>query len=236
MPNDPLILLFIKDPVMGRVKSRLAAALGEDISRELYRNFVLDTLASIETCGVPFRVCYYPPGAGDSVKQWLGGRLVYLQQEGADIGQRMEHAFRLAFAEGCSAAVLIGSDIPDLPPAMFADAFRSLNGHDAVIGPALDGGYYLIGFNKKTFFPGVFSGIEWSTGDVFSRTMQAFDHAGQRVHRLPPWRDVDTVEDLKDLAARGRLSAFNSSRTMSFLAGIKNELFSAEVSDATIRL
>ena len=106
--------------------------------------------------------------------------------------------------------------------------------HDAVIGPARDGGYYLVGFRNDTFFPGVFSGIAWSTGTVFRSTMQAFGKAGQRVHELPLWQDVDTIEDLKDLAARSRRSAFSSSRTMSFLAGFKDAPLSLEGSDAAI--
>lgn len=234
MSDNPVILLFVKAPLRGQVKSRLAAVLGQDAALELYRNFVLDILTSIEKSGVPFRVCYHPPDSGEIVKNWLGGHLQYMPQEGKDLGERMERAFRRAFSEGASRAVLIGSDIPDLPSAMFTDAFRALSVHDAVIGPALDGGYYLIGFNKDTFFPGVFSGIEWSTGDVFSRTMQAFDHAGQRVYRLTVWRDVDTIEDLKDLAARGRHSAFSSSRTMANLAGIGTDLLTSEVRDAKV--
>jgi uncharacterized protein len=98
--------------------------------------------------------------------------------------------------------------------------------HDAVIGPARDGGYYLIGFRNDTFFPGVFSGIAWSTGTVFRSTMEAIGKAGQRFHELPLWQDVDTIEDLKDLAARSRRSAFSSSRTMSFLAELKDAHFS----------
>jgi hypothetical protein len=197
MPLDQLILLFVKAPQRGQVKSRLAAVLGQDAALELYRNFVLDTLATIETIGIPCRICYHPPGSGETVKDWLGDHFPYMPQEGNNIGERMEWAFRRAFSEGVSRAVLIGSDIPDLPPEMFDRAFQSLNDHGAVIGPALDGGYYLIGFNRDAFFPGVFSGIEWSTGDVLSRTMQTFDHAGRRVEQLPPWRDMDTVEDLK---------------------------------------
>lgn len=234
MPDNPLILLFVKAPIRGQVKSRLAAVLGPDAALDLHRNFVVDIMESIEKSGIPFRVCYHPPDAGETMKHWLGAHLPYMPQEGNDLGERMERAFGRAFSEGVSRAVLVGSDIPDLPTAMFTDAFRALNSHDAVIGPALDGGYYLIGFNKDTDFPGVFSGIEWSTGDVFSRTMQAFEHAGKRVHQLPFWRDMDTIDDLKDLMTRNSFGSFSRSRTMNSLSLQKNKMNSAEVSDAKV--
>jgi uncharacterized protein len=234
MADQPLIILFVKAPVRGQVKSRLAAVLGDDTTRELYRNFCLDILDTLEQTGLPVRICYYPPDSGNAVAGWMGPGHEYLPQEGRDVGERMENAFRQAFSRGFSRAVLIGSDIPDLPAPFFSDAMAALLSYDAVIGPARDGGYYLIGFRNDTFLPGVFSGIPWSTGTVFRSTMHAFGQAGQRVHALPLWQDVDTMEDLKDLEVRNRRSPFRSSRTMSFLARIKHTSFFSEGSDATI--
>jgi rSAM/selenodomain-associated transferase 1 len=236
MADRPLIILFVKAPFRGQVKSSLASKLGEDATLELYRNFGLDILDTLKQTGIPVRICFYPPDSGKTVAGWLGPGQQYQPQEGRDMGERMENAFRQAFSRGFSRVVLIGSDIPDLPAPLLDDAMAALLTHHAVIGPARDGGYYLIGFRKDTFFPGVFSGIAWSTGTVFHSTIQAFGRAGQRVHELPLWQDVDTIKDLKDLAARNRRSAFRSSRTMSFLAGIKHICFSSEGSDATIRL
>ncbi|NTW60900.1 MAG: glycosyltransferase [Nitrospirae bacterium] len=236
MADQPLIILFVKALVRGQVKSRLSSALGEDDTLELYKNFCLDILDTLQQTGVPVMIGYYPPGSRNAVAGWLGPEQQYLPQEGRDVGERMENAFRQTFNRGFSRVVLIGSDIPDLPAPLINEALAALHMHDAVIGPARDGGYYLIGFRNDTFFPGVFSGIAWSTGTVFRSTMQSFGKAGQRVHELPLWQDVDTIEDLKDLAARGRRSTFNSSRTMSFLAVIKNTLFPSEVRDANIRL
>jgi rSAM/selenodomain-associated transferase 1 len=234
MPNTPLILLFIKEPVAGRVKSRLAVSLGENAALDLYRSFVHDMLTSIEASGIPLRVCYHPPGAEAAIRQWLGGNLAYQPQEGADVGERMEHAFKQAFAEGCSRAVLVGSDIPDLPPAAFFGAIRALDDHDAVIGPAKDGGYYLIGFRADTFLPDIFREIEWSTADVFSKTMQILDRSGRQVLQLPPWRDVDTIDDLKDLVSRNGSTAFRRSRTMVYLSEHTFDIFPQEVRDAAI--
>ncbi|MHB8844344.1 MAG: TIGR04282 family arsenosugar biosynthesis glycosyltransferase [Nitrospirota bacterium] len=234
MPIGPTILFFVKFPVTGNVKSRLAASLGADAAFALYRNFVLDMLASIEASGMPLRVCYHPPEAGAAVRRWLGSSREYLPQEGADVGERMENAFSQAFAGGCPRAILVGSDIPDLPPAVFTNALRALDDHDAVIGPAQDGGYYLIGFRSDTFLPGAFRGIAWSTASVFPRTLQVLEGAGRKVLRLPLWRDVDTLDDLRDLAARSLGTAFGRSRTMTFLNEHTIDILHPEVRDATI--
>jgi rSAM/selenodomain-associated transferase 1 len=234
MVDQRLIILFVKVPARGQVKTRLAAALGEDAALELYQRFVQDILETLEQTGIPVMICYYPPDSRNAVAAWLGPGQQYLPQEGRDVGERMENAFRQAFTRGFSRVVLIGSDIPDLPAPLINEALAALRMHDAVIGPARDGGYYLIGFRNDTFFPAVFSGIAWSTGAVFRSTMQAFGKAGSRVHELPFWQDVDTIEDLKDLVDRSKRSAFSSSRTMSFLAGFKDAHFSLEGSDAAI--
>lgn len=234
MPDNPLILLFVKAPFRDQVKTRLAAALGRDAALDLYRNFVLDILASIKTSGIPYGVCYYPPDSGETVKDWLGGHLRYMPQEGADVGERMEQAFRRAFSDGASRAVLIGSDIPDLPPALLLDAVGRLDRTSAVIGPAKDGGYYLIGFRNDAFFPGIFRGMEWSTDTVFSRTMRIFEQERREVSVLPSWRDVDTINDLKDLMNRNRNGAFSASGTMNYISLLIKKVNSPEVFDAKV--
>ena len=199
--------------------------LGAEAAAELYRNFVLDTLALVDASGIPCRICHYPPDAGISLKRWLGDRFVFQPQEGADLGERMELAFRRAFAEGHARVVLIGSDIPDLPLSVVSEAFLALDGNDAVIGPARDGGYYLVGFRDNTFLPGIFRGISWSTGTVLADTLAVFEREGRKVHRLSLWRDVDTIDDLKDLMVRSRKSNFSLSRTMAYLAGAGKALY-----------
>lgn len=214
LPGTTAVLLFVKAPVKGRVKTRLAAQLGDDAALKLYRGFVLDILDTIGKSGHPCRICFHPPDAGDAVAGWLGRHRRYLPQEGSDLGARMANAFAAVFSQGASQAVLVGSDIPDLPADIITGAIGSLKTNDAVIGPAHDGGYYLVGFRKETFLPEVFRGIEWSTERVLEQTMQRFERSGCRVHRLPQWRDVDTVEDLQALAGRNKSTQFRHSRTM----------------------
>jgi len=234
MPDTPLIVLFVKAPIEGQVKSRLASVLGQDIALDLYRNFVLDILASVENSGIPCTVCYHPPEHSETVKNWLGAHRRYMPQEGNDLGERMELALRRSFSEGASRVVLIGSDLPDLPPELLKEAFVSLLDNGAVIGPARDGGYYLIGFRSDAFLPAVFRGVEWSTDTVFAQTMAIFERKGRQVHALPPWQDVDTIDDLKDLRERNRGPACNAFRTMTYLHTIDTDLFPSEVRDANV--
>jgi hypothetical protein len=191
--------------------------LGEDRVLELYRNFVCDMLATVDSTGVPCAICFHPPDAGAALSNWLGTSRSYRAQQGKDVGERMEQAFRSIFSAGYDRAVLIGSDIPDLPASVLTDALDALRDSDAVIGPARDGGYYLIGFRRGTFLPEAFDGIHWSRPDVFDRTMQVFRKKRAAVHVLPAWQDVDTVEDVLSLMNRNTATVFAKSRTMTCL-------------------
>jgi glycosyltransferase A (GT-A) superfamily protein (DUF2064 family) len=111
----------------------------------------------------------------------------------------MRNGFIDGFAMGYKRVVLIGSDIPDLPLGSIREAFASLGKKDVVIGPAYDGGYYLIGFKDKTFCPQVFEGIAWGTQTVFDETMKKLKRLRRAVHILPYQRDIDAVEDLRNL-------------------------------------
>jgi rSAM/selenodomain-associated transferase 1 len=224
MPDKSIVLLFIKAPFKGRVKSRLAAAVGEEAALELYKNFILDIIDALSTSGYPFKICFYPPDAEEAITTWLIGHPA-APQDGNDLGERMELAFKKTFSEGFTSAILIGSDIPDLTPAVFHEALESLNENDAVIGPAADGGYYLIGFKQKSFLPRIFRGIPWSTDTVFRETMDILKESSLRVHLVPQWKDVDTLEDLKAFFERNRDSGLDESRTMTYLMKNRTRLF-----------
>jgi glycosyltransferase A (GT-A) superfamily protein (DUF2064 family) len=103
-----------------------------------------------------------------------------------------------AYTMGFKRVVLIGSDIPDLSLEFIEEAFTSLKEKDAVIGPSLDGGYYLIGFKDQTFSSEVFKGIPWSTERVFEKTREILEREGRTVHFLKPLRDIDTIQDLRN--------------------------------------
>jgi rSAM/selenodomain-associated transferase 1 len=205
--------MFVKCPEKGGVKSRLSPALDDDFILSLYESFVGDLLVTLERSGHPYRIAFTPADREEEIIRRFG-RCDSIPQIGLDLGARMDGVFRRCFADGFTAVVVIGSDIPDLPPEIFADAFAALDTHGAVIGPAVDGGYYLIGFRKEAFVPGLFNGISWSTDAVFPETIARLGRAGIGVHRLSSWRDMDTPEDLKDLVRRNRNAPFACPQTM----------------------
>jgi rSAM/selenodomain-associated transferase 1 len=216
MENNCL-LFFIKSPERGQVKRRLAACLGETVATELYSTFVLDALATVDACGVPVTVCFYPPEAKKRIVAWLGKHYSYLPQRGTDLGERMKNGFIHAFDRGFQHVIIVGSDIPDLPRDLIEGAFESLTTRDAVLGPSFDGGYYLIGFKRDTFQSQAFEGIRWGTETVLQATIHRLRTKGLSLHTLPTWNDIDTLADLKDLFQRNRQTAFSSSQTISYL-------------------
>ena len=218
LKNDRRILFFVKYPHKGTVKTRLARDLHGVSVEEIYRTFVLDSLALLESTTIPFSICYSPEDDKSRFASWLGTHRTFIPQHGQDLGQRMRNCFHHAFSQGCHRVIALGSDSPDLPSSFITNAFFCLKTHDSVIGPCEDGGYYLIGFKNDTFLWQAFHEISWSTDRVLSQTLERLTTAGRKTIILPPWRDVDTVDDLKDLYARGLTTAFRSSKTMALLA------------------
>jgi uncharacterized protein len=213
--------MFVKNSAKTQVKSRLAAALDSQTALSLYRCFVADLLETIGRAEWPLIIFFHPPDTVKETKAWLGKGCVLAPQRGDGLGERMKNAFEEVFVQGFKSALLVGSDIPDLPSSILDEASHSLGSNDAVIGPAIDGGYYLIGFNSDTFAPEVFEGVAWSTSETFKQTMSIFGSLGLRVHELPSWRDVDTFDDLEALSSRNTATAFADSATMEYLKSLK---------------
>ena len=195
--DDRCLLFFIKNPEKGKVKTRLAAAIGDKMAVKLYKRFLLEMLFTLNSGTFLFYLCYYPETSLNDLKDWLGDHYLYMPQNGQDLGERMKNGFLEAISMNFKRVVLIGSDIPDLPLEFIEEAFGSLLEKEAVIGPSFDGGYYLIGFRDKTFSPRAFDGIHWNTESVFAETLRALEQEGLSVHTLQPLRDIDTVNDLR---------------------------------------
>lgn len=211
------LLLFAKSPIKGHVKTRLAAETCGDFEVELYKYFVEDMISLIENIGVSFKLYFYPANMKSTFLEWLGEQHCYRSQTGDNLGERLRNAFDNAFEEGFSNVVAIGSDSPDLPVHFLIESFEALAAHDAVIGPANDGGYYLIGFSKEKFIPEAFDNISWSTDSVFEQTVSILKRHGRKVYLLPLWHDVDTIADLKSLLLRTRNTVFEKSKTYLYL-------------------
>lgn len=215
MHND-CILFFVKYPEKGKVKTRLAINIGYEMATELYKNFVVDILFNLEKRDFPYMICFSPLELQMDFKEWLGSKHRYLPQIGSDLGERMCNSFISAFSSGIHKAIIIGSDCPHLPIDIIKQAFESLDKYDVVIGPAFDGGYYLIGFKNKTFSKEIFQGINWSTKTVFSETTEIITRLGLKFHVLPVFRDIDDLDDLIDLAKNYRHN-FRDSRTINYI-------------------
>jgi rSAM/selenodomain-associated transferase 1 len=192
------LLFFIKNPEKGRVKTRLASAVGDEVAVKLYRRFLLEMLSTLNQGTFLFYLCFYPENSLSNLKRWLGDNYLYMPQKGEDLGERMKNGFIDAFAMNFKRVVLIGSDIPDLPLEYIEEAFTSLIEKDVVIGPTFDGGYYLIGVKDKVFSPKIFEGIPWSTDKVLEKTMKVMKQEGLTVHTLQLLRDIDTIDDLRN--------------------------------------
>lgn len=219
--RDALLLFFVRYPEAGEVKTRLAKIIGSGEAAELYRNFILDMLLRIKSSSLSFKICFSPEKKGVPLIALLGKEYRYAPQRGGDLGEKMKAAFMDSFAEGYERLVLIGSDFPDLPSSFLNEAVDVLNTHDSVIGPALDGGYYLIGFKRSSFVESIFEGMDWGREGVFRETLSMLSDHKQRVHILPAWNDVDTLEDLKQLVRRSESTHFSGSKTMAFISQSK---------------
>lgn len=215
------VLLFVRAPELGRVKTRLEKEMDGVTVLALYRCFVEDIIKTLTTGGCDITVCFTPSHKESAMRKWLGPSVHVQAQTGRDLGEKMCNAFSDVFATDVGRAVLIGSDIPDLDIGIIHEAFTILENEDMAIGPAEDGGYYLIGFQKEVFDGDVFTGIDWGTGAVFQKTQQQIHDAGLKDHVLPIWQDIDTFEDLHAFYHRSKANGLMHLKTMRFLSRLK---------------
>jgi len=206
-----------KHPAPGRVKTRLAAAVGAAAAAALSRAFIRDLAARLAVLPYAVTWAYSPRGApfrallGSLPARWRCGL-----QRGQDLGERMANAIRDELRRGAGPVLVIGADVPHVPVAALAEAAVALtSGCDLVLGPAADGGYYLIGV--KASRPALFSGMRWGSDTVFTATRQRARRLGFRTHVLSPLFDVDEREDLdrlRALIARGELDLRHTARVL----------------------
>lgn len=200
------LIIFAREPLPGRVKSRLAVSIGDHAAAEWYEFMlqeVLETsrqLDGIET--VIFWDCEEHSLRLLAERYGCRSR----RQGSGDLGQRMLAAFSEMFEGGCETCCIIGSDSPDLPPAYVRDAFAQLATEqvDITLGPATDGGYYLLGMRQP--WAQLFDAIDWSTSSVHDQSLAAARNSGLNVALLPIWYDIDTVEDLQAFQERKNMT------------------------------
>jgi rSAM/selenodomain-associated transferase 2/rSAM/selenodomain-associated transferase 1 len=219
------LVLFLKYPQKGTIKTRLAKRIGDTLTLQLYECFIRDMLDKLTPLLFDLHVFVAPPDKATAMCQWLGRNLPVHAQEGSDLGERMKQTFDKMFQMGYDSCVLIGSDFPDLPASVLTDAFEGLKTAEAVIAPAADGGYYLIGFQHFHFCEVVFQNVAWGTDRVFQQTMDIFKQEKIRVKPLRKWWDVDDFTELENFMERNMNGKSGNSRTMRFLLQHKEEIF-----------
>ncbi|MEP0811487.1 TIGR04282 family arsenosugar biosynthesis glycosyltransferase [Trichocoleus sp. ST-U2] len=195
--NRECLIVFTRYPEPGKAKTRLIPVLGEDGASNLHRQMTEHTLSQVRELQSDraTRVeVYFTGGDQQLMEDWLGADIIYQPQGEGDLGQRMKSAFQTAFAAGIEGVAIVGTDCPGLDAKIMAQAFEQLNGHDLVLGPAMDGGYYLIGLRRM--IPELFEGINWGTSEVREKTVAIAISLGLAVAYLPPLFDVDRPEDL----------------------------------------
>jgi rSAM/selenodomain-associated transferase 1 len=189
--TDNALIIFVKNLIEGHVKTRLAATLGNDGAMDIYRQLLKNTENSILTFEKD-KIVFY----SDFIEEEIWGNNLFQNkiQEGNDLGERMKNAFNSSFTAGYEKIIIIGTDCPGINKSILENAFMALNNLDIVIGPATDGGYYLLGMKKEC--PFLFQNIEWSTDKVLQQTIDLCNKNRLSYFLLPELSDIDEEKDL----------------------------------------
>lgn len=191
------LIIFAKQPLAGKVKTRLTTVLSPEEAAEIYRCMLIDTLSKVKQLeGVDIYLFFEGNGDAASYFATIADGMETLSQRGSDLGERMMDAFQRTFERGYESVAIIGTDSPDLPISFIEEAFLLLEDPsvDVVFGPSEDGGYYLLAL--KRLHAELFQGIGWSSQAVLRESVATAEKVGMRTTMLSLWHDVDTVADL----------------------------------------
>jgi uncharacterized protein len=214
------LAVIAKEPVAGLAKTRLVPALGEAGAARAATAMLADTLAAVRATGVDLWLCFTPTEARERLGRLAPG-FGLLAQGSGDLGDRLAACLAELLATGADRVAIVGGDTPHVPIATYRRAFALLEEADVVLGPALDGGYYLVA--AKAARPELFVGVPMGTEVVLTETLARAAHAGLVVALLPPLRDLDRVEDLVAALAAGELAGAPATlaATMELLAAAR---------------
>ena len=188
------LIIFVRHPELGKVKTRLAAGIGNEAALCIYKKLLEHTLTITKTIEADKFVYYADHIVNDDM--WQHEHYYKLLQENADLGKRIQTAFQTVFDRGYKRVCIIGSDCYELSTEIIDDAFTALDQNDVVVGPAKDGGYYLLGI--KELHHQLFENKNWSTETVFAETIQTINELNLSFTTLPVLKDVDVVEDVPE--------------------------------------
>lgn len=192
MMSNELLMIFVKNPVEGKVKTRIAKTMGAAKALKVYEELLEHTLQITKGLPMDKAVFYSDEVIADDI--WDKNKFQKYKQEGSDLGKRMLNAFKFAFGKSYRKAVIIGSDCFDLTPKIIKQSFDALPQNNFVIGPTHDGGYYLIGM--MALHTTLFKNKKWSSEDILHDTLIDIRNMNGSYKLLPELRDIDTEEDL----------------------------------------
>lgn len=203
MSNTSLLVIFTRAPVPGKVKTRLTPPLTPEQAAAVHEASLHDVVARARTTAANLHIRYAEAPGAEEFFGLAFDDLEATPQGDGDLGARLARTFAEAFANEADRVIVIGSDSPTLPPSELGTALGALDRADVVLGPATDGGYYLVGLHARAWPAGqvLFDGIPWSTADVLSETLERSAAAGLDVDLLATWYDIDRIEDLHIAAA-----------------------------------
>jgi rSAM/selenodomain-associated transferase 1 len=191
-----ILLYFVKYPTPGMVKTRLAKTVGDQQAARLYQELAEKNFREImllhQKRACELVVVFDPPQDKAKIEKWFSFPCDYWPQCEGGLGERLEGAFAQAFQKGARRVMVLGSDTLGLTADVVEDGFAALDSNDVVIGPAEDGGYYMIGCNS--FYPAIFSEIPWSTGDVLPQTVKMIERLGLRHQTMTQLSDLDEIK------------------------------------------
>jgi len=203
------LIVFAKEPQKGRVKTRLRSCLSVTQCLNLYKAFLKDTIDLTKNIKCDLKILAYASRKRPDYLKRIGRSFRFSRQKGSDLGQKMYNAFKLVEVYGDCKSVIIGSDSPSLPAIFIKNAFEKLDKNDLVLGPTLDGGYYLIGLKKPCIE--IFKGIKWSSSQVLKDTVRNAKKLGKKISILRSWYDIDKPKDVaylkKDLKKKNKDTA-----------------------------
>ncbi len=203
------LIVFAKEPQEGRVKTRLRSCLSMTQRLNLYKAFLKDTIDLTKNIKCDLKILAYTSRKRPDYLKRIGRSFRFYRQKGSNLGQKMYNAFKSVEVYGDYKSVIIGSDSPSLPAIFIKNAFEKLDKNDLVLGPTLDGGYYLIGLKKPCIE--IFEGIKWSSSQVLKDTVRNAKKLGKKISILKSWYDIDKPKDVvylkKDLKNKNKDTA-----------------------------
>ena len=205
LSQNNALVLFAKAPIAGEVKTRLQPEITPENSARLQEAMIKDSISLMSEINNVEKIIYFLPIEKKYVfEKFTDGLPFHLNcQNGVDLGEKMANSFHDLFNKGFFRVVVIGTDSPTLPKEYISKAFIDLNNADLVIGPSIDGGYYLIGFKEKVL--PVFSPVEWGSNKVLLQTEELIKIHNLKLSLLPVHYDIDTIEDLRYLKTHLKL-------------------------------